>query len=130
MNRFFFFFQAEDGIRDKLVTGVQTCALPISTCALLLVAVGRGAPNAAVLCRHAAEDRAVAVANGIGGARNAAEFGDEIGRQTDTCQRTRSEGRQLQVSYVNARQIWPIAARCGKPFGLKTRLGLRVCRPL
>src|SRR5687767_15637452 len=28
---FFFFFQAEDGIRDKLVTGVQTCALPILT---------------------------------------------------------------------------------------------------
>src|SRR6266404_7283315 len=28
---YFFFFQAEDGIRDKLVTGVQTCALPIST---------------------------------------------------------------------------------------------------
>src|SRR5205823_7204386 len=26
----FFFFHAEDGIRDKLVTGVQTCALPIS----------------------------------------------------------------------------------------------------
>src|SRR5438105_12324067 len=26
----FFFFQAEDGIRDPLVTGVQTCALPIS----------------------------------------------------------------------------------------------------
>src|SRR5205823_7503168 len=25
----YFFFQAEDGIRDKLVTGVQTCALPI-----------------------------------------------------------------------------------------------------
>src|SRR3712207_8005994 len=27
---FFFFFQAEDGIRDIGVTGVQTCALPIS----------------------------------------------------------------------------------------------------
>src|SRR5207245_6419596 len=26
----FFFFQAEDGIRDATVTGVQTCALPIS----------------------------------------------------------------------------------------------------
>src|SRR5687767_15370860 len=26
----FFFFQAEDSIRDKLVTAVQTCALPIS----------------------------------------------------------------------------------------------------
>src|SRR5256885_6364266 len=28
---FFFFFQAEDGIRDYKVTGVQTCALPILT---------------------------------------------------------------------------------------------------
>src|SRR5258708_15001136 len=31
---FFFFFQAEDGIRDDLVTGVQTCALPISALTL------------------------------------------------------------------------------------------------
>src|SRR5256885_4177025 len=31
---FFFFFQAEDGIRDYKVTGVQTCALPISYGAL------------------------------------------------------------------------------------------------
>src|SRR5437016_14543136 len=29
MYMFFFFFQAEDGIRDWSVTGVQTCALPI-----------------------------------------------------------------------------------------------------
>src|SRR5256885_7123006 len=29
--RLFFFFQAEDGIRDYKVTGVQTCALPIFT---------------------------------------------------------------------------------------------------
>src|SRR6266705_4461343 len=28
----FFFFQAEDGIRDRTVTGVQTCALPILRC--------------------------------------------------------------------------------------------------
>src|SRR2546423_9099835 len=33
------FFQAEDGIRDKLVTGVQTCALPIFV-PLLALAVG------------------------------------------------------------------------------------------
>src|SRR5438552_5070032 len=31
----FFFFQAEDGIRDDLVTGVQTCALPICLMGLL-----------------------------------------------------------------------------------------------
>src|SRR3989475_7420136 len=30
LNDVFFFFQAEDGIRDLTVTGVQTCALPIS----------------------------------------------------------------------------------------------------
>src|SRR6478672_12103608 len=31
-NFFFFFFQAEDGIRYLIVTGVQTCALPILRC--------------------------------------------------------------------------------------------------
>src|SRR5206468_5111172 len=35
---FFFFFQAEDGIRDLIVTGVQTCALPI----LRIVQLGPG----------------------------------------------------------------------------------------
>src|SRR2546425_8812472 len=40
---FFFFFQAEDGIRDKLVTGVQTCALPIFAVA-----------NPAAFVKHAA----------------------------------------------------------------------------
>src|SRR6266516_5758393 len=33
----YFFFQAEDGIRDRTVTGVQTCALPIFECAGYLV---------------------------------------------------------------------------------------------
>src|SRR3712207_7459143 len=33
MTCYFFFFQAEDGIRDIGVTGVQTCALPISDAA-------------------------------------------------------------------------------------------------
>src|SRR5687767_15999909 len=36
----FFFFQAEDGIRDKLVTGVQTCALPILVTSLLAFNAG------------------------------------------------------------------------------------------
>src|SRR5947209_16001938 len=42
---FFFFFQAEDGIRDIGVTGVQTCALPISPKALR-TSCCRGAPSA------------------------------------------------------------------------------------
>src|SRR5690348_17634978 len=35
-----FFFQAEDGIRDGRVTGVQTCALPISLLGLLGILAG------------------------------------------------------------------------------------------
>src|SRR5215216_6836400 len=54
----FFFFQAEDGIRDDLVTGVQTCALPIwgldnRTCALRVVGHG---PSRRVECRVAGAD--------------------------------------------------------------------------
>src|SRR5437762_4019138 len=49
----FFFFQAEDGIRDTSVTGVQTCALPISIIKMkpaTLSAVRRGdAPKGDVL---------------------------------------------------------------------------------
>src|SRR5699024_11683140 len=36
-----FFFQAEDGIRDRNVTGVQTCALPISAAAAARDGYGR-----------------------------------------------------------------------------------------
>src|SRR5688572_31714196 len=36
---FFFFFQAEDGIRDLTVTGVQTCALPISRAKVRMTAL-------------------------------------------------------------------------------------------
>src|SRR5438105_8393215 len=45
-----FFFQAEDGIRDPLVTGVQTCALPISS--------SRAGPNHARRRATAARNRA------------------------------------------------------------------------
>src|SRR2546430_7455535 len=42
-----FFFQAEDGIRDLTVTGVQTCALPISTswCGRSCVRTGPSVPR-------------------------------------------------------------------------------------
>src|SRR5260370_16793903 len=45
----FFFFQAEDGIRDSSVTGVQTCALPIcivpDLACLIAKAIGRRRPR-------------------------------------------------------------------------------------
>src|SRR6266536_1304189 len=60
-NPVFFFFQAEDGIRDPLVTGVQTCALPIT--GRPARRRGRGRTSAAGRCparRRAAPPRATA----------------------------------------------------------------------
>src|SRR2546430_17387650 len=73
---FFFFFQAEDGIRDLTVTGVQTCALPIFAGQRDAVDVAGGdavvtgvAPNGGVAARA---DR-----NGViaGGAADEVEIG-------------------------------------------------------
>src|SRR5208282_6448063 len=50
----FFFFQAEDGIRDATVTGVQTCALPISTPGVELPALRADAAAAIGVCAQAA----------------------------------------------------------------------------
>src|SRR5690606_39601798 len=45
-----FFFQAEDGIRDFHVTGVQTCALPISLIASIIANFLRRTPTTNVAC--------------------------------------------------------------------------------
>src|SRR6266567_3336189 len=59
----FFFVQAEDGIRVLTVTGVQTCALPISTCATpVWAAVGHATDQTlldAVANRSRSEERRV-----------------------------------------------------------------------
>src|SRR2546430_8523232 len=48
----FFFFQAEDGIRDLTVTGVQTCALPIYRLNVHRQAAARGVVDAGELERR------------------------------------------------------------------------------
>src|SRR5687767_15470877 len=76
-----FFFQAEDGIRDKLVTGVQTCALPIFR-GLRRHATGCAPRNAALmklLSRCAGKTRA-APAAGISRARRTSPSMRQIGR--------------------------------------------------
>src|SRR5690349_23126055 len=50
-----FFFQAEDGIRDLYVTGVQTCALPISLAKTLLKTFGSFAEVLAAPTQRLAE---------------------------------------------------------------------------
>src|SRR2546428_3529066 len=58
----FFFFQAEDGIRYLIVTGVQTCALPISR------APGNAWPWLSVACRLASV--VVVLASSVSGDRH------------------------------------------------------------
>src|SRR5687768_17688645 len=54
---FFFFFQAEDGIRDVAVTGVQTCALPIYIAVKLPAVLGDVAAVALLLFAYRARPR-------------------------------------------------------------------------
>src|SRR5256712_6228681 len=63
---FVFFFQAEDGIRDLIVTGVQTCALPISLVPLLLVLTGGASPGRRGVAPRDGEVRAVSVVPAAG----------------------------------------------------------------
>src|SRR5690606_39758493 len=58
-----FFFQAEDGIRDFHVTGVQTCALPISC--VLLVGMSTAVAFNPALALKANADRGIFVKNYI-----------------------------------------------------------------
>src|SRR2546430_4350609 len=58
---FFFFFQAEDGIRDLTVTGVQTCALPILGAFVAASALCAAAPTIQLLV-------AARFVQGVGGA--------------------------------------------------------------
>src|SRR5437867_13306793 len=70
-NFVFFFFQAEDGIRDRTVTGVQTCALPISIYRMVMTApaarIARGTVRRA---STRSEERRVGKSVDLGGCRN------------------------------------------------------------
>src|SRR5439155_14824123 len=83
----FFFFQAEDGIRDGHVTGVQTCALPISRA---------GSVAAARSCRRSR--RSTAARGAASAPRGAAPSRGTAGRRTPPPSRPwagRSEERRV-----------------------------------
>src|SRR5699024_12075472 len=58
-----FFFQAEDGIRDRNVTGVQTCALPISFHHILSVRVSPHFSSKTIFCRESTRMRVTTFSN-------------------------------------------------------------------
>src|SRR5215203_7155143 len=88
---FFFFFQAEDGIRDIGVTGVQTCALPISwprSCG----SAWRPRPASRSRCSPRSEERRVGKSVDLGGRRI-------IKKKKKTTHKRHSDLSQLQNSH-------------------------------
>src|SRR5438093_4636660 len=70
-----FFFQAEDGIRDWSVTGVQTCALPISALVSRFARLARADPLPARPAPRTRRARAEAIAHELHAARTGAKIG-------------------------------------------------------
>src|SRR2546422_314677 len=115
---FFFFFQAEDGIRDVAVTGVQTCALPISvypsgaclatySVAMLPPAPGRfstmtGCPSTG--CRRSAIRRASRSFEPPGGSDTMMRTGRA--GQDAPCAQAQPAGRErVRVQMMNDRRV-------------------------
>src|SRR2546421_4982696 len=84
----FFFFQAEDGIRDLIVTGVQTCALPICASSAIVIASSCGGFTLRSSCARAPSLDRAAVGSRL---TNAASFA------TPSATRSRSRDRKSVV---------------------------------
>src|SRR5207247_4157819 len=105
----YFFFQAEDGIRDPLVTGVQTCALPIST--------GISKTN-----RRALEaNRSTAEAADVGGGKEKVgrRVGGGVAKESNRCHdQTRCPCRiQMEIGRASCRERvsrWGVARTAEK----------------
>src|SRR6266496_5765826 len=95
----FFFFQAEDGIRDLYVTGVQTCALPI------LRTSGRTAQGVSSPGSRPPEDEPIRIVN-VGHSANAAPAASRVERvpmPTASASRTRPRKPTVTSSDIHSR---------------------------
>src|SRR5688572_33373905 len=100
-----FFFQAEDGIRDLTVTGVQTCALPISRKVIDDAAEGDWSPDGRriVFVRIAAEGGRTRSLLGIAAARSEERRVGKECRSRRWPELYRKEGERCAVSGSKAR---------------------------
>src|SRR5256885_4935999 len=119
------FFQAEDGIRDYKVTGVQTCALPISslTCICRQLQRCRAAHDAVELINAGHHGRGMAgtVGDGIHGRRTVAQ---QVGRHAGGRGRGGCEHvlRRLVVHALHAQQVGQHAQHLPAPTGFRPRV--------
>src|SRR5947208_14489750 len=106
-----FFFQAEDGIRDDLVTGVQTCALPILPANAIHLACespracGRGSPRRPSRPKRS-EERRVGKECRSGGSRHQYKTKKRKIRVSEEKTFIRSVRREFVHLYVMCRGLW------------------------
>src|SRR3712207_6905074 len=92
----FFFFQAEDGIRDIGVTGVQTCALPIYRVKAVMEKLGlpHGEPITHSMINKAIENAQTKIeSRNFGIRKNWLEFDDVMNKQRTAIYASRKIGR-------------------------------------
>src|SRR5699024_11286378 len=90
---FFFVFQAEDGLRDRNVTGVQTCALPISSKAAVKLLTEALYAELLETNVHVTVIFPGAIATGIA-ANSGVDLGGDATAQTSTRSEERRVGRE------------------------------------
>src|SRR3712207_4388420 len=114
----FFFFQAEDGIRDIGVTGVQTCALPISGEDVLIHAAGSGVGSIGIQVAKLRGARVIATAGSDAKLERARELGaDEVVNYTtpewpkEVRRLTGRKGVEVVFEHTGA-ETWPGSVLC------------------
>src|SRR2546421_8832914 len=110
-----FFFQAEDGIRDLIVTGVQTCALPISLSDLLSKAlreVSLGRPRLEALDEMGRNSGVEDLHNFMQAVIQSEQFGTGIGKilriQADEMRRKRRQRAQERCAQATLEVMLPM----------------------
>src|SRR5690348_147177 len=127
----FFFFQAEDGIRDGRVTGVQTCALPILQDAAAahwsrLAPEGVEGELAWVALRHEIDYLSPAVLADDIVVRTWVGVAEGLSFERFTEMRRRADNRVL----ARARTLWcPVDAHTGKPRRVSDEIRARCSVP-
>src|SRR3989475_217737 len=133
---FFFFFQAEDGIRDLTVTGVQTCALPIywamssgwvlgttSTCSWLPLRCWRSSACCTSACFCAASSVPVVSTTG--------ESSAGIGASCCACDASGSHSSRASSAVARRIGQWPgCGAGCCGALPKSTAGALEICASL
>src|SRR3989440_4004888 len=118
---FFFFFQAEDGIRDLIVTGVQTCALPIFSGHRARLLTRELVENADLILTMARHHRARV--DELGGEGRVFVLGEYAGRGGDDVEVSDPFGGNLDIYRETCEELEALAAAVAERLAAESKRG-------